>query len=456
MIRAEAISKLYPSRPVTIFPPVRSIFERSRDEVRTDSFVADYDIDIDDDEDEDALEGAAGPPSPTGPDETFWALRDISLSVAPHGAVGIVGGPEAGKSTLLRILAGRAFPTEGRVLVRGRVAPLAADVERALGLSAKATGHDIVLASRLVGVDARRARQHREEIEELAQPLVTADGDPAPGARQRLAVATTLVLPSDLILLDDLRRLDDAFVGRVGNKLRQRLDEGAALVLASRDRLLADHLCGEVMLLTAGAIEDRAGSAGDEGRRTGKRRRAALVLAGEQPSPGAETQSNARRVAPFNASAALVSAEVRTATGVPSKNFGANDELTFRIRLETAAPDTVVRCGVCLSPRTGPHGFRLELPEPARIARPRVYLVMARVAPGSLPSTGFKVRVDARVAGPAETGTSVIARGVSRFRIDGDDLDFVEPREPPVVCWDGESRWLVEADWSVVEERSGR
>ena len=60
----------------------------------------------------------------TAPKDTFWALRNISFSVAPGEAVGLVGGNGSGKSTLLKMIAGVMIPDEGGVKVRGGVAPL--------------------------------------------------------------------------------------------------------------------------------------------------------------------------------------------------------------------------------------------------------------------------------------------------------------------------------------------
>src|SRR3954465_13927818 len=60
----------------------------------------------------------------TSPRGTFWALRNVSFSVQPGEAVGLVGGNGQGKSTLLKLLAGVLLPDEGRVDVRGGVAPL--------------------------------------------------------------------------------------------------------------------------------------------------------------------------------------------------------------------------------------------------------------------------------------------------------------------------------------------
>src|SRR5215204_4982227 len=54
----------------------------------------------------------------------LWALRQVSMSVAPGTILGIVGANGAGKSTLLKIIARVTRPTEGRVVGVGRVVSL--------------------------------------------------------------------------------------------------------------------------------------------------------------------------------------------------------------------------------------------------------------------------------------------------------------------------------------------
>src|SRR2546422_1004635 len=54
----------------------------------------------------------------------LWALRDIDLTLGQGDVLGVIGRNGAGKTTLLRLLVGVTRPTTGRVLVRGRVAPL--------------------------------------------------------------------------------------------------------------------------------------------------------------------------------------------------------------------------------------------------------------------------------------------------------------------------------------------
>jgi len=63
-------------------------------------------------------------PGAKGKGGKFWALRDVSFTVQPGEAVGLVGGNGQGKSTLLKLIAGVLLPDEGGVAVHGGVAPL--------------------------------------------------------------------------------------------------------------------------------------------------------------------------------------------------------------------------------------------------------------------------------------------------------------------------------------------
>ncbi|MFH1124591.1 MAG: ATP-binding cassette domain-containing protein, partial [Pseudomonadota bacterium] len=100
-------------------------------------------------------------------EETIWALKEVSFEVEQGQVVGIIGRNGAGKSTLLKILSKITEPTEGRVVLKGRVGSL---LEVGTGFHPELTGHEnIYLYGAILGMDRWEVTRKFDEIVAFAE-----------------------------------------------------------------------------------------------------------------------------------------------------------------------------------------------------------------------------------------------------------------------------------------------
>ncbi len=188
--------------------------------------------------------------------DEFWALDNVSLTLAPGDALAIVGRNGAGKSTLLRVIAGLLKPDAGRVRSSGR---LGAVIELGSGFNATLSGRDnanLVLAWRGVSADARPALVERiEAFAELDEMFDAPLAHYSTGMRARLAYAIAVVPPNDLLVLDEALAVGDiAFQRKCLRFLGEHLDRGGALIFVSHNVYQLQTLCNRGILLDHGRI----------------------------------------------------------------------------------------------------------------------------------------------------------------------------------------------------------
>jgi lipopolysaccharide transport system ATP-binding protein len=195
--------------------------------------------------------------------EEFWALRDVNFEIKRGEVVGIIGRNGAGKSTLLKILSRITDPTEGRVLLRGRVGSL---LEVGTGFNAELTGREnIYLNGAILGMTRREIAKKFDEIVAFAEVerfLDTPVKRYSSGMYVRLGFAVAAHLEPDILIVDEVLAVGDAefqqkCLGKMDDVSRR---EGRTVLFVSHNMGIVTSLCPRVIWLNQGAAE-RDGSA---------------------------------------------------------------------------------------------------------------------------------------------------------------------------------------------------
>jgi ABC-type polysaccharide/polyol phosphate transport system ATPase subunit len=184
------------------------------------------------------------------------ALRDVSLTVEPGDAVGLVGRNGSGKSTLLRIVSGIIKPTAGRVETGGRVASL---LELGAGFHPDFTGREnVYLNGSIHGLSRARVRELMDEIVSFAElerfidlPVRTYSS----GMFMRLGFSVAAHIRSDVLLLDEVFAVgDEQFQRKCFGKIAEFKNRGGTIVFVSHDAQAVERLCGRAVLLRQGRV----------------------------------------------------------------------------------------------------------------------------------------------------------------------------------------------------------
>jgi lipopolysaccharide transport system ATP-binding protein len=185
-----------------------------------------------------------------------WVLRDISFTVEPGEAVGLIGINGAGKSTLLKLITGTTLPTTGAVHMEGRVAAL---LELGMGFHPDFTGRqNVFMAGQLLGMTVEEIQQLMPDIEAFAeigdymdQPVRVYSS----GMQMRVAFSVATARRPDILIVDEALSVGDAyFQHKSFDRIRGFRRQGTTLLLVSHDKQAIQSLCDRALLLDGGRL----------------------------------------------------------------------------------------------------------------------------------------------------------------------------------------------------------
>lgn len=193
----------------------------------------------------------------TGSDKReFWALHDVSFEVKPGEALGIIGSNGAGKSTILKILSRIMNPTQGQMVVNGRLSAL---IEVAAGFHQDLTGREnIYLNGTILGMT-------RQEIDRKLDQIIAFSGIEdfidtpvkrySSGMYARLGFSVAAHVDPDVLIVDEVLSVGDyAFQQRCMERMKEITRAGVAVLFVSHNLRSVAEFCERCLLLDHGRV----------------------------------------------------------------------------------------------------------------------------------------------------------------------------------------------------------
>lgn len=189
-----------------------------------------------------------------GTNETFWALREISLTIKKGEKVGIVGHNGSGKTTLLKLIAGIATPTSGSVETAGKIVSL---IDLEAGFHPDLTGYqNIYLNGMLLGLPKKEIDEKLNTIIAFADlkqfidaPLFTYSS----GMKLRLGFAVAIHANPDVLVIDEGLNAGDAnFQKKAYKKLHKLFATNITSLIVTHNISLLRKYCKRIIILRKG------------------------------------------------------------------------------------------------------------------------------------------------------------------------------------------------------------
>jgi ABC-type polysaccharide/polyol phosphate transport system ATPase subunit len=184
------------------------------------------------------------------------ALSNINLSIRQGDRLGIVGHNGAGKSTMLKMLAGIYPPTSGTRRVVGEICSL---FELTLGFEPEASGwENIAYRGYLQGETPKSLRSKLAQIaefSELGEFLDSPVRHYSAGMMVRLAFSVATAIDPEILLVDEVLAAGDlAFQKKARGRMEEMIDRAHLIVMVSHDLEALAKFCNRAIWLDHGQI----------------------------------------------------------------------------------------------------------------------------------------------------------------------------------------------------------
>ena len=186
----------------------------------------------------------------------FWALKDVSFEVKRGEVVGFIGSNGAGKSTMLKVIAGVMKPTKGKVEVHGNICPM---IELGAGFDMDLTAREnIFLNGAVLGYSKKFIEEKFDEIVEFSELKDFLDvpvRNFSSGMTARLAFSIATVVDPEILIVDEILSVGDmAFQAKSEAKMRSMICGGTTVLFVSHSLTQIQNLCDRAVWLEHGQV----------------------------------------------------------------------------------------------------------------------------------------------------------------------------------------------------------
>ena len=185
---------------------------------------------------------------------SHWALKGVSFELRHGQCLGVIGDNGAGKSSLLKMLAGTMHPSTGTLERQGRVTAI---LELGAGFHPDFTGRDnLYFGGSLIGIDAVTMRTLEAQIiafSELGEAIDRPVKTYSSGMAVRLAFALVTAVEPDLLIIDEALAVGDQhFQKKCVERIEQFRRNGCTILFCSHSLYHVRQLCDVALWLDQG------------------------------------------------------------------------------------------------------------------------------------------------------------------------------------------------------------